>query len=212
MSRYSEVFPDQSIDSTGNTRIDGENVSINNALDVTDSDVKTKQPLKVDGDFYGQSGFYLKNQGIDDLSNVPSGFVAVAFDRDAPFLYSPDNNSISYFDIFNLRPIAEDVTARINDEIVALSGTPENPLVVNIPEDVQVPSRITFGSGVGNEFNCVFDFGNTDAVLHNLSTGEERFRGKQLGFRNRHGRIVSFRYFIVSVNPLVGEWHGGYTI
>lgn len=206
---FTDLYPDQYIDDSGNTRLDGSNVSINNSLDVTDTSITTKQPVTVEATQFNEGNFYWKNKLADNLTDLPDGYVTLGFNRGIPYFASADFPRIAkYIDARGLVIADQDTTLDLNDEVVLIGGTEEDPTILTLPSNPYFNTKISYLGSIGNTVGQ-FDAGNTDIVLYGTDEDgiyNELFRGKTLTLNSPED--LHLRYVIVSSDPLVTQWSG----
>lgn len=204
---FSTQFPDQYIDNSGNTRLDGSNVSINNSLDVTDSAIDAKKPITFRENQTNEGLVYFNNDSAPDFGNMPAGYVTLGFDENQPYFASADfGGTIKYLDARALRIATEDLALFPSDEFVLFGGTEANPLTISMPDPVYYNGKVHYLGGVGSYYGLL-DSGNIEMSLIKRSTGEEIFRGTTLELD--FGTKLDFIYTIVSTDPIVTEWTAG---
>lgn len=217
MSKYSELFPDQYVDGTGNTRIDGDTVSLNNALDVTETGIEAKQTVTFKKPQYNDDNLYFKNQLVRDSANLPDGYVTLGVSNsELVYLASKDfEGRNKHIDARALRIVdSTDFHLGLDDEFLALDSSASNPYIVHLPDatedEVAFNVKAHYVGSVGTDTpHITLDAGNKEIVMHIRAqdgTLQEIYRDNTLLINTSNRQ--SWRYMIVNTDPITTEWHG----
>jgi len=211
MANFTDIFPNIYVDGSGNTRIDGVNISIgDNSLSITPSDISTTTPVTLNNTLQLENNIFLKNQLVSDGSAIPAGYVGIGFERDLPFFDSPDfETGAKFVDARALVAASTDSQLQVNDEFILLGGTSVDPLIITLPTNPFINSRVYYLGGVGSYFGQL-NSGNIDLVLYNVVSGAEVFRGTTLTLDT--GTNLTFSYSLISSNPLIEQWSAGISV